>query len=527
MSLTNPTSGAVMPDYHYNLALLFEEIAARHAGRAALRYDGRTHYFAELVGWTERLCSLLVAEGCRKGDVIAIGHNKRPLSYALMLAALRMGVAYVNVDVASPAARTATILDVSGARLLFYDDPEYADGIRALAVEKGCRAIFLEEQALPAISEADRLEQARRMSLVDGACIAYIMFTSGSTGVPKGVAVTHQNVLHFISWGRQCFAITPEDNFANLSPMYFDNSVFDFYVALFSGASLTPVFRGLLTRPYDLVAHVGKMGCTVWFSVPSLLIYMMTMKAMVPEGLPALRRIVFGGEGYPKVELKKLYDRFSPQADLVNVYGPTECTCICSAHTLSDADFADLTGLPTLGRLNRNFDYRILDDDDRDAPAGELCLIGPNVAAGYFNDPGRTDASFHTLTDPGRFMKRMYRTGDLVREEGGMLYFVARKDNQIKHMGYRIELEEIEHALVRLPAVNQAAVVYHRTTSAYGKLVGFVACAQDVDEKALLRELGDLLPDYMVPSKLVVMPKLPFNPNGKVDRQKLRTMLDP
>jgi D-alanine--poly(phosphoribitol) ligase subunit 1 len=333
-------------------------------------------------------------------------------------------------------------------------------------------------------------------------------------------------VLHFIAWGRDCFGITDQDSFANLSPMYFDNSVFDFYVGLFSGASLSPVYRDLLASPYELVPHVGKMGCTIWFSVPSLLIYLMAMKAMKSAQLPSLRAIVFGGEGYPKVELQKLFALFSGQASLVNVYGPTECTCICSAYPLADEDFHDLAGLPPLGRLNPNFDYRILDDRDRDSASGELCLIGPNVAAGYFNDPERTAAAFHTLTDPGRFMKRMYRTGDLVRETAGKLHFIGRKDNQIKHMGYRIELEEIEHALVKLSQVNQAVVVYHRTHTAYGKLIGFVACAEVVDEKSLLKDLAGLLPDYMVPSKLIVLPKIPKNPNGKVDRQQLRASLE-
>jgi D-alanine--poly(phosphoribitol) ligase subunit 1 len=523
---TAAASAGEMPGYHYNLALLFQEVWAAHGERSALRYDERAYSYSELWSWAESLAAMLVAEGCRQGDVIAIGHNKRVLSYALMLAALRIGVAYANFDVASPAARTSTILKVSGARLLFGDDPDHAPELEKLAAANGCKAIHLDARRLPGVADKERAELARRAAKIDGATIAYIMFTSGSTGIPKGVAVTHQNVLHFIEWGRTRFAISPGDNFANLSPMYFDNSVFDFFVALFSGASLTPVYRELMTRPYDLVAHVGKMDCTVWFSVPSLLIYLVTMKAMTPEALPSLTRIIFGGEGYPKVELKKLYDRFSPQADLINVYGPTECTCICSAYTLTDGDFADLSGLPTLGHLNQNFDYRILDESDHDASSGELCLIGPNVAAGYFNDPERTAASFQSLTEPTRFMKRMYRTGDLVREEEGRLYFVARKDNQIKHMGYRIELEEIEHAMVKLPHVNQAAVVYQRSNAAYGKLVGFASCTGDVDDKELLRALAALLPDYMVPSKLVLMAVLPTNPNGKVDRQKLRAMLE-
>jgi D-alanine--poly(phosphoribitol) ligase subunit 1 len=362
------------------------------------------------------------------------------------------------------------------------------------------------------------------MALVDGATIAYIMFTSGSTGLPKGVAVTHQNVLHFIAWGKDCFGVTPADNFANLSPMYFDNSVFDFYVGLFSGASLSPVYRDVMTRPYDLVAHVENMACTIWFSVPSLLIYLMTMKALRPGGLPKLRTISFGGEGYPKAEQKKLYALFTPQARLVNVYGPTECTCICSAYPLSDADFDDLNGLPPLGTLNPNFDYRIVDDEEKDAAEGELLLIGPNVASGYFNDAERTAAAFHTLQERDRYGKRMYRTGDLVREVDGQLHFIGRKDNQVKHMGYRIELEEIEHALGLQPGVAQAAVVYHRTNAAYGKLVAFVA-GTDLEEKALQAGLAQRLPDYMIPGKIVVQEHLPKNPNGKVDRQQLKAWL--
>jgi D-alanine--poly(phosphoribitol) ligase subunit 1 len=512
--------------YHYNLGMAFEETARSHAGLPALRYAEKELTYAELFLASERLAARLLAEGCRRGDVIAIGHTKRPLSYALMLAALRLGVAYLNIDVRSPAARNLSILRASGAARLYYDDPAAGDGMRALAESHGCACALLDEDMPPSVSASERETQRRRVREVDGATIAYIMFTSGSTGIPKGVAVTHQNVLHFIAWGRECFGVGEQDNFANLSPMYFDNSVFDFYVGLYSGSVLSPVGRELLASPYELVPAVGRMRCTIWFSVPSLLIFLMSMKAMRREALPALRTIVFGGEGYPKVELKKLYDMFAGQARLVNVYGPTECTCICSAHVLRDDDFTDMAGIPTLGRLNPNFDYRILDEEGREAESGELCLIGPNVAAGYFNDLERTAAAFQTLTESGRFMKRMYRTGDLVRESEGRLYFIGRKDNQIKHMGHRIELEEIEHGLAKLPGVTQAAVVYHRTQTAYGKLIGFVACSEAADEKALLRDLAGILPDYMVPSRLVILPALPKNPNGKVDRQRLRATLD-
>ncbi|MEI7612355.1 MAG: AMP-binding protein [Betaproteobacteria bacterium] len=514
-----------MNTYYYNLSLYFTAVSSQYSDRPALCYSDRVLSYKEVSGLTERLAFLLLSKGCRQGDVIAIGNNKRPISYALMLAALRLGIAYVNIDVASPVARNSHILRLSGTSLLFFDDPSYQIEMEELANSQACQLLMLAEDQLPQITIANRQEQERISKLVDGSCIAYIMFTSGSTGVPKGVAVTHQNVLHFIAWGQACFGINSQDNFANLSPMYFDNSVFDFYVGLFSGGAISPVFRELLTSPYDLTCHVRNMGCTIWFSVPSLLIYLMTMKALTAKGLPSLRTIIFGGEGYPKVELKKLYDIFSPQAKLVNVYGPTECTCICSAYPLNDTDFSELEGLPSLGRLNPNFDYRIVDEQDCDASSGELCLIGPNVAAGYFNDLERTAGAFYSCTDTKRYMKRMYRTGDLVREIDNKLYFVGRKDNQIKHMGYRIELEEVEHALISLRYVDQAAVLYQRGGAAYGKLIGFVASQENLDEKTVLTLLKELLPSYMLPSKVFIHRELPKNPNGKIDRQKLGTMI--
>lgn len=512
--------------HHYNLAQVLYEVLAVNALRPALRYSSGDYTYGQLTGWVDSLAALLMTKGLRRGDVIAIGHDKHALSYALMLAAIRLGVAYVNIDVTSPIARTSRILQVSAPKLLFYDDPAYRSEMTELATAQGCELLLLDFSSLPTVNEGDRKRQRQCSSLVDGASIAYIMFTSGSTGIPKGVAVTHQNVLHFIAWGRERFGITEHDNFANLSPMYFDNSVFDFYIGLFCGASLSPVHRSLLVKPYELVAYVSDRECTLWFSVPSALMYLMAMKAFATGTLKHLRVIIFGGEGYPKVELRKLYERFVGQAALVNVYGPTECTCICTAHTLSEDDFQNLEGFPTLGHLNPNFDHRILNEDDRDASQGELCLIGPNVAAGYFNDLERTSVVFQTIYEPNRFMKRMYRTGDLVKEVEGRLYFIGRKDNQIKHMGYRIELEEIENALVRLPEVNQAAVVYQRNHTAYGKLLAFVACTSEVDDKTLLQALGKLVPDYMVPSRLILMPKLPKNANGKVDRQYLLTQLD-
>ena len=288
--------------------------------------------------------------------------------------------------------------------------------------------------------------------------------------------------------------------------MYFDNSVFDFYVGLFSGASLTPVSRELDDQTLRTSPYVGTMGCTVWFSVPSLLIYLMAMKAMTPVRFQSLRAIVFGGEGYPKVELQKLYDavfrtgesRQRLRSDRMHVH--LQCLHACGR------GFPDLAGLPTLGRLNPELR---LPHPRRGGPGclGQWRTLPDRPQRGrrVFQRSGAHGGGVSYHHRSNRFMKRMYRTGDLVREEAGELHFIGRKDNQIKHMGYRIELEEIEHALVKLSQVNQAAVVYQRNKAAYGKLVGFVACSSQAEGKDLLMALSKFLPDYMIPGNLLLL----------------------
>ncbi len=515
-----------MSRHYYNLAFKFFDMAAEHRGVPALCYSDRLITYLELADISEKIALALLRKGLSRGDVIAIGHSKKPLAYALMLATLRLGLPYVNIDLGSPSARNALILSSCRAAIIFFDDRDFESSLQKLADDQNCPLCFLDEEKLPEVSTGDSVALLNATTCVDGACIAYIMFTSGSTGAPKGVAVTHQNILHFIEWGQKRFIPGPQANFANLNPMYFDNSVFDFYVSLFSGSSLTPISRELLNRPYELIDYVNSMKCSVWFSVPSLLMYLMTMKALSVKTLPLIRRIVFGGEGYPKPELKKLYSMFSPQAELVNVYGPTECTCICSAHTIVDDDFLDMQGLPMLGYLNQNFDFQILDENGNESTVGELCLIGPNVASGYFNDPERTASSFVTMTSSKRYLKRMYCTGDLVRIDAGRLHFVGRKDNQIKHMGYRIELEEIEHALMSLAHVDQAAVIYLRSHVIHGKIIGFVASSMGIDEQEILGKLKTILPEYMLPTQIIGLRRLPKNQNGKVDKQQLRESLE-
>jgi D-alanine--poly(phosphoribitol) ligase subunit 1 len=274
-----------------------------------------------------------------------------------------------------------------------------------------------------------------------------------------------------------------------------------------------------------LVHAVNRANCTIWFSVPSLLVYLLTTRALSTSDFPSIRKIIFGGEGFPKSKLKQLYDLFGGRAQLENVYGPTECTCICSAHTIVASDFADMHALAPLGFLAPNFDYEILPDSERE-DAGELFLRGSNVGLGYYNDRERTTKAFIQNPRHARFADIGYRTGDLVRrDKDGRLHFIGRTDFQIKHMGYRIELEEIETALSSLPEVEESAVVYRKTGNGLGEIIGFAAVTRATAPEQLIREVASIIPAYMVPKRVTILESLPRNPNGKLDRLALQQMI--
>ncbi|MEP6894769.1 MAG: amino acid adenylation domain-containing protein [Chloroflexota bacterium] len=510
--------------YTYNLAIRFEHIVESYPGHIALWFnEHETYSYIELNQRANRLARLLQQEGLDSGDVVCISGSKSIHTFSLMLACLKLGIAYSIFDPDSPLERLRKIFLTCRPHLVA------AEGSLLNSLDNSLTELLISSiNADELVNRMSSFEDTNMQvsATITGTTPAYIMFTSGSTGVPKGAVMTHVNVLNLLAWSRVTYRITPADILTNLNPLYFDNSVFDFYSSIFNGACLVPFSKQETRNPKVLVEKIDAAGCTLWFSVPSLLIFLQTLKATDGRYLRSIKRFVFGGEGYPKPKLKALFDIYSNTSEFFNVSGPTECTCICSSYKITVDDFVDLQGFPPLGSIASNFSYLILDDENKivpDGELGELCLLGPNVGLGYYNDPERTAANFVQNPYNEVFREIMYKTGDLIRLDtaDGKLYIHGRKDNQIKHMGYRIELEEIENALHRIPYVMEA-VALHSNSSGSSRITAVVAVRQPVGDDQIRQDLRKLIPDYMIPSQFYYETVLPKNSNGKVDRKQLK-----
>lgn len=512
--------------YEYNLALRFQNIVDKYPQRTALWFTpGESYSYADLNQRANRLARFLIKTRLSRGDVACLAGVKNVHTFAFMLACLKIGVIYSVFDPESPLERLQKIFMTCKPKIVTASD-DLLEKTGSLLSELKIAPISTDEIEIRTkdIEDADLLLSRG----ITGAAPSYIMFTSGSTGIPKGALMTHANVLNLLEWSGETYGITVDDILTNLNPLYFDNSVFDFYSSIFNGACLVPFSKQETRNPKLLVEKVDSSKCTVWFSVPSLLIFLQTMKATDGKYLRSIQRFIFGGEGYPKSKLKAIFDVYSDTSDFYNVSGPTECTCICSSYKITARDFDDLQGFPPLGAIAANFDFLILDDEYNRVPdgkLGELCLLGPNVGLGYYNDPERTALSFVQNPYNDVFQEVMYKTGDVVSLDpvSGKLHIHGRKDNQIKHMGYRIELEEIENALHHIEHVSEAIAI-HSISEGLSRIIAVLAVRQQINDDQLRHDLRELIPDYMIPSAFYFERALPKNPNGKVDRSRIKEM---
>lgn len=432
-----------------------------------------------------------------------------------MLGVLAAGGFYTVLDTAQPPERVRAILDQLEPAALI-TDVAHAEAARALAGDTP----VLDYQAAAA-TEADEARVAALRQAVIDTDLAYVLFTSGSTGLPKGVAVTHRNVLAYSEWVVSTFGFSPDTVLGNQTPFYFSMSVTDLYGALRSGACLQVLPKRLFSFPVQLLEYLCARQVNTLYWVPSALGIVANWKALDYTAAPPLHTILFAGEVMPTAKLNYWRSHY-PKARFANLYGPTETTDICAYYEL-DRDFRDDESLP-IGRACENCGLLVLCGDRPAAPgeAGELCVRGSFVAAGYYRQPDKTAQRFVPNPVQTACPETLYRTGDLVQyNDRGELVYCGRLDNQIKHMGYRIEPGEIETAAFGQDKLDDCACVYD---AARDKLVLFFQAKKDVTGELRAR-LAGRLPAYMQPAEYRRLRQMPHNANGKVDRKALAAML--
>ena len=500
---------------HHILQLLDRIAAARPEGPSFCDEE-TAHTWADTRALTDAVGTAL--------DALPGGVLRRPVALYMdrgadavhaMLGTLAAGGFYTVLDAVQPPERLRSILDTLRPGAILADDA-HAGAAAALVPE----APVLRYADAAACKPDEARLAALRAELID-TDLAYVLFTSGSTGAPKGVAVTHRNVLAYSEWVTDTFDFGPGTVLGNQTPLYFSMSVTDVYGALRGGACVQILPRRLFSFPVQLLDYLRQRGVNTLYWVPSALSIVANWKALDYIEAPALRTILFAGEVMPTAKLNYWRAHY-PGAVFANLYGPTETTDICAYYVL-DRDFADDEDLP-IGRPCANCGLVLLADGAPAAPgqAGELCVRGSFVAAGYYNMPDKTAQRFVPNPARSEYPEIIYRTGDLARlNDRGEYIYCGRLDNQIKHMGYRIELGEIETAAFGQEKLDACACVYDARAD---KLVLFYQGRRDLTE-ALRQRLADRLPVYMRPAEYRRLPRMPHNQNGKIDRVALQGLL--
>lgn len=480
----------------------------------AIAYQSETTAFSyqTLRQWSDNLAQYLNRTTAAQTPIVVFGELEFEM-IASFLGAVKSGHAYIPIESNTPLDRIQLILEVAQPAMVLsvLPWPEEIAAEVPIVTPKELAEIFTTEQGQAALQP------------VAGDETFYIIFTSGTTGVPKGVQISHKNLLSFTNWDLKDFGIESGMRFLSQAPYSFDLSVMSVYPALCSGGTLVPMEKAVINDFKKLFSFLPKLALEVWVSTPSFMDICLMEKTFDGEHVPSLKIFQFCGEELPRKTAEELLRRF-PNAKVFNTYGPTEATVAMTQIEVTAEVLATYDRVP-IGYVKEDTEVLIYDEDRQAAAgeAGEIIIKGPSVSKGYMNNPEKTAAAFFEIDGVPA-----YHTGDAGRlQEDGLLLYEGRIDFQVKLHGFRIELEDIDHHLEKVSYVKQATVVPKYQDHKVQQLVAYVV-ANDNDfekvyqlTKAVKEELAEGVMEYMIPQKFVYVEQLPLTANGKIDRKRL------
>lgn len=431
-----------------------------------------------------------------------------------MFGVVYSGNFYIVLDSNSPAERLQKIVDIIKP-IAFVCEERNLDKLKSLSISTA-KVIDIEKAKKSKVKQEILDVQRKNMVSTDP---IYALFTSGSTGLPKGTILTHQNVLTYIDWFVSAFDINENTIFGNQTPFYFSMSVSDIFATLVSGATFNIIPKTYFSFPIQLVRFLNERKINTIYWVPSALSIVANLKLFDYEKPNYLEKVLFAGEVMPNKQLN-YWRRNLPQATYANLFGPTETTDICTYYVVN-REFSDEESLP-IGVHCDNCDTFVVDENGEQVneigKVGELFARGAFVAYGYYDNPEKTSSAFVQNPLQKHYPELVYKTGDLVKlNEFGEYVYMGRKDFQIKHMGYRIELGEIETAASSIDKVNSNVCIYDSEKD----LIVMIYEGR-LKEEELSEIIKQKVPHYMFPNVIVKVKQMPYNANGKIDRNFLK-----
>ncbi len=513
----------------------FLRSVASNPARPALELGELSLSYEQLWNYAGRITACLNETVSPTEKVVAVLANRSVGAYGGILGVLGSGRGYVPLNPKFPLERTLVMLKASGCKTLVVGQ-ECAATLEALLprLDKSLTLIIPDAGWEPDGSlTSSRVISARQLSkiadprepVVDGSDTAYLLFTSGSTGVPKGVAVSQSNAVAYMEYAAKRFGMHGGDRCSQNFDLTFDLSVHDLFTCWDAGATLCPYAEQTLS-PATLIEE---KELTCWFSVPSVAMFASKLGVLEPGAFPTLRWSLFCGEALSST-LATAWQAAANHSILENLYGPTEATIAITYYRWDEATSPKecVLGLVPIGWPFDGQQVCAVDESLTPVPigeSGELCLGGSQVTRGYLNDPEKTAKSFVRLKDGGNQI--WYRTGDLVRQDQrGCLFYLGRRDFQVKVNGYRVELQEIDLVLREAARTELAvAIPWPLSDGSASGIVGVVSGSDPALDRQIIAACGERLPRYMVPSRIYHFPQIPLNVNGKIDRGKITEML--